>query len=223
MSDEPRPDAATEATLPDAERHLHHALLESVLATGEAPPPPALAAQLGIGLDAVRDGLQTLRRADYLALDAAGRVTCLYPFSPILTAHVVAVGEMRRYAMCAIDALGVAAMLGRPVAIESACPVCGAQIRVDVRPGAVARVDPAGAMVVAKSDAEAPACEACCAFTVFACGPDHARDVRDRTPGSAVLDLGAALGAGEGIFGGFLADALPAKRRRAQAVMVREP
>lgn len=202
-------------TLPKTTRRVHRHLTEAMLATGEVPPAAALAAALGLRIDALRLHLRTLADADYLGFDSAGHLTCLYPFSAVPTRHVVTFDGTRRFAMCSLDALGLAAMLGRPVEVESTCPVCGTPVRLTVRPGAVLNVEPPAAVVVAKRDGEAPAFEACCGLTVFACGPDHADVLLARTADALALDLPAALGVGETIFAGLLGDSLPAKRKRA--------
>ncbi len=205
----------SEETLPVITRRLHRILLESMIAMGAIPPSAALASDLGVGSDALWEHFESLKRADYLGFDQERRVTCLYPFSLAPTPHVVTLDGKQRFAMCSLDALGVAAMLDRSIEIESACPVCRTPIRLAVRPGAVERVEPAETIVVARRDAGSPAFEACCGFTVFACGAEHADALLARTSDTMALDLPAALAAGEAIFGGMLGDALPGKRTRA--------
>lgn len=196
---------------------MHRHPIDALIATGTLPTTEVLGEAFGIDPIDLSRRLRTLQRGDYLALDAAGRVTCLYPFSTRPTPHVVAIDGARRFAMCALDALGVAAMLGRSVAIESVCAACGAPVRIAVRPAAITRADPVTTTVVAKHAGDAPAIEACCAFTVFACGPAHAAGVLARTPDTTALDLEAALAAGESLFGGLLDDTLPGKRRQSRA------
>jgi alkylmercury lyase len=210
----PTDERPAEPTLPAAVRRVHRALIDAVLATGAVPPTGQLAAGLGLGADALGDHLRTLQGADYLCLDAAGRLACLYPVSPVPTPHVVDIGGARRFAMCSIDALGMAAMLGREVTIDSGCAVCGIAIRIVVAPGRIVGAVPAGAVVVARRDSDAPAYGACCPFTLFACTPAHGEAAAARQPDTAVLSLDEGLVAGETIFGGFLGPELPARRRR---------
>jgi alkylmercury lyase len=203
--------------LPDDVRRLHRALLDAMLATGEVPSASALMAELGIGQDALDKYLQTLIEGDYLAFDRAGRLTCLYPYSADPTSHVVTIDGIHRFAMCSLDALGMAAMLEREVEIESACPVCGAPIRLAVRPGVIANVEPPSMMVVARRDGDSPAFEACCGFTVFTCNADHADVLIAQTSSTSALALDAALAVGETLFADLLDDTLPGKRKRASA------
>lgn len=79
-----------------------------------------MAASARIDLRAV---LGELIESDVVALDNAGEFRAAYPFSPIPTAHQVAISAGPTvYAMCAIDALGISAMLGRPANISSRAP-----------------------------------------------------------------------------------------------------
>ena len=102
-------------------RHLHRALLEALLPTGEAPSQEALAGDLGLGPDGVASALRELAATDYAALDGAGRLVCLHLLSPSSTPHVAIIDGLRRHAMCAIDLLGIPAMLGRALALEGSC------------------------------------------------------------------------------------------------------
>jgi hypothetical protein len=120
--------------------------------------------------------------------------------------------------MCAIDALGMAAMLGRAIGIDAVCADCGTPVRLVVRPGAVTRAAPAETVVLARRGGDEPACETCCPVTLFACGPAHGVALAARLPETAVIPLEEALRRGEAIFAGFLTETLPARRRRAELV-----
>jgi hypothetical protein len=95
--------------------------------------------------------LAALHAADFLRLRADGVIGAAYPFSAVPTPHVVEIEDGPRvFAMCAIDALGMAAMLGRNVTIHSAEPGTGAPISVRVRAGKERAVwEPATAVVFA--------------------------------------------------------------------------
>lgn len=209
------------AALPEPERRLHRALLESLLTTAVVPLQNDLATMAGIDLLQTSDLLASLAASDYLALDASGQVVCLYPLSPAPTSHVVEFGGTRRYAMCAIDALGIAAMLGQPVTIEGTCAVCRASIHLDVAPGSIVHAEPQEAVVIARRDGDLPAVETCCPFTLFACSQAHGQEFSDRHSEVGVFTLDEALESGETIFGDLLGDALPAHRRRAIGIPTR--
>src|SRR5688500_77411 len=97
--------------LPRATRRLHRILIQAFLDRGVVPSGEQLADDAGIAVADLPAHLQTLAAADYLALDATGQITCLYPFSAAPTPHIVVINGQPRYAMCSIDALGIPAML----------------------------------------------------------------------------------------------------------------
>ena len=64
-----------------------------------------------------------------------GRVDLAYPFSTTPTPFVVSLsGRGDRYVCCALDALGVAAMLGESVHIRSRCHHCGEPLEFSADP-----------------------------------------------------------------------------------------
>lgn len=64
-----------------------------------------------------------------------GQVIVAYPFAGFPTAFTVVFPEGgERYAVCAIDALGIPAMLGQPVAIHSHCHHCREPIEIHAGP-----------------------------------------------------------------------------------------
>jgi alkylmercury lyase-like protein len=84
--------------------------------------------------ETVRDGLARLDEDD-LILVQDGVVRLAYPFSGDPTAFTVGLPDGRmRFACCAIDALGMAPMLGQPVTVGSWCHHCAAPIRLRADP-----------------------------------------------------------------------------------------
>ena len=115
-------------------RAVHQAVLRSFVHTGAAPDLPSLARHAAPF--EVSQVLAELADGDFLCLDPAGQITAAYPFSALPTRHRVRItGEATVFAMCAIDALGISAMTGRPVVIESADPSTGAAGHRARRPG----------------------------------------------------------------------------------------
>jgi hypothetical protein len=142
--------------------------------------------------------------------------------SPTPTPHVVAIDGQRRYAMCALDALGVPAMLDRALDVEGICAVCGAPIRLHVGPDAIERAAPATTLIATYRGGDQAAAEVCCPFIHFACGPEHGQTLIDRRPGTNLLPLDAARTGAAEVFAEFLRAAnLPAKRHRVRVVVRR--
>jgi hypothetical protein len=153
------------AALTPAARHLHQSVLTTFADTGHPPRRVDLdrtAQQCGID-PAV--ALTELTARDVLAVDSRGEIRAAYPFSPTPTPHVVTwPGGPTTYAMCAVDALGISAMLARPVTITSTEPGTGATITVQLD-GDRARWNPRTAVVFAGASAEV-----CCASVDRTCG-----------------------------------------------------
>ena len=105
--------------------------------------------------------MRQLHAADFLRLDAGGAISAAYPFSPAPTPHLVTIsGGPQVYAMCAIDALGIAAMLGKTVTISSSEPGTGAPVTVTVPAAGGAAVWEPGTAVVFYGQQET-ACGTC--------------------------------------------------------------
>jgi Alkylmercury lyase len=133
----------------DGPRAVQQQVLRSFAATGHAPSAADLAetaARCGTTADAV---LAALHAGDYLQLGPDGQIRAAYPFSGVPTPHLVDIDAGPQvYAMCAIDALGMAAMLGTGVTITSADPGTGQKITVTVRAdGRTAEWQPVTAVV----------------------------------------------------------------------------
>jgi hypothetical protein len=124
-------------------------VLRSFAGSG-APPSAASLDEVAapFGADG-REVLARLHAADFLRLDAAGGISAAYPFSGVPTPHLVRIeGGPAVFSMCAVDALGIAAMLGTPVTISSAEPGTGTLITVTVpASGASAVWEPSGTVV----------------------------------------------------------------------------
>jgi len=113
-------------------------ILEAFVADG-GPVPLA-------SLDARRRESVALLDAEDLVAVTGGAVVLAYPFSAAPTGFAVTLpGGRQRHACCAIDALGVAPLLGRPARVRARCHRSGAPIDLDVAPAGV-RGDP-GIMV----------------------------------------------------------------------------
>ena len=68
-----------------------------------------------------------------------GAVDVAYPFAAAPTAFVVELADGReRYACCAMDALGIAPMLGQRVVVRSRCHESGEPLRFEVTPAEAA-------------------------------------------------------------------------------------
>jgi len=114
-------------------RQVHLAVLAAFIADGQPPASAALdrlARAYGGEPGPVR---AELAATDVLAFTADREIRAAYPFSAAPTPIRVSwAGGPPVHAMCAIDALGMSAMLGRPVTITAAEPGTGRTISVTV-------------------------------------------------------------------------------------------
>ena len=91
---------------------------------------------------ALPDGQPGAGRQSLMALDEedvirvrAGQIDLAYPFSAVPTPFRVRLPDGReRYACCAVDALGMAPMIGESIEIGSHCHHCGAALVLTATP-----------------------------------------------------------------------------------------
>jgi hypothetical protein len=112
-----------------AERAMHQVILRAFAATGSPPDSDELdqtAAEFGM---LASDVLSRLHTTDVVRLGPDGGIRVAYPFSAAPTRHLVRLAaEVEVFAMCAIDALGIPAMLGTDAVITTSDPGNGAPI-----------------------------------------------------------------------------------------------
>lgn len=82
----------------------------------------------------VRGEVTALDTQDLIVI-AEGKITLAYPFSAAPTPFTVALpDEGERFACCAVDALGIAPMLGERIAIRAPCHHCGEPLELAADP-----------------------------------------------------------------------------------------
>lgn len=153
--------------LADPERALYHWVLAHFAEEGRPSGEEfrAKADDLGFEPTAVA---QTLAREDLVHLDEEGEIVVAYPFSGRPTRHRVILGGGHQvWAMCAIDALGMAAMLGAAVEIHSSDPVTDEAIAVSVSADGSAAWEPTEVVVLTGRAADGPSFNGCCAVLNF--------------------------------------------------------
>ncbi len=204
----PEPGGCRANGLSGAARQVHRAVLAAFARTGQPPARSELerlARSHGASPDAV---VAELAGADVIAFGAGGGIRAAYPFSPVRTSIRVSwAGGPLTYAMCAIDALGMSAMLGRPVTITAAEPGTGRVITVHAD-GDRARWDPQTTVVFAGSagDARGPSADCACSYINFFATARAARAWarRHREVTGRLLTQDAALRSGVAQFGTLL-------------------
>ncbi len=197
---------AQRKSLPEALQLLHQRTLLALGHTGKPPTRDQLetwASELHIDLDA---SLPHLIEAELVFLDPAGQeITGGVPFAPGPTEHQVRiVGGPSVSANCAIDALGIAAVLGRDVDVESLDPFTGQEVTASSRAGHWTW-RPVDAVVFLGSSGQGRLTETCCPVINFFITIDHARSYqRTYALEGVVLAFSDAVEAATLVFGELL-------------------
>jgi hypothetical protein len=200
---------ARRSRLSDSERALYFWVLRRFAERGR-PTREELrreADQLDLELE---PALATLRREDLVHLGGEGEITVAYPFSGVPTAHRVRFPDgQAAFAMCAIDALGIAPMLDQPIEITSRDPLSDEPFHADLRPDGSASWQPAtAAVVVGVNDRHADSCNGCCPVLNFFASSENAERWLNEHPKvrGEVITLEEAIAAGRAIFAEVLSE-----------------
>jgi hypothetical protein len=175
-----------------------------------ATPPTAEATRAAAdarGLDAA-DAFRILAREDLVHVDAIGHPVVAYPFSAKPRGHRVLIdGKRWVEAMCAIDALGIAPMLGLPIEIDSRDRFSGGEIWVRLDPSEGAWWEPKQAVVLAGSACcGGPSFRGCCDVLNFFERRENAERFLAENPSVSghPISLPEASEAGRIVFGDVL-------------------
>jgi hypothetical protein len=194
--------------LDERERELYRWILTS-FARAQPPQVDELcdrASELDLE---VEETLDLFARLDLVHHDAAtGEIVVAYPFSARPRGHSVLIDNAHRVeAMCAIDALGIAAMLQLPIEVGSHDPLSGAEIRVRLDPGEGAWWEPTSAVVLAGSaSCDGPSFRGCCDVLNFFQTEDSANRYLDKHPelDGFPISIPDAIEAGRTVFADLL-------------------
>jgi hypothetical protein len=196
------------AGLLGAERQLYRWILERFAEQGSPGGGEVSAKARELGLDPEAT-MTVFAREDLIHLDEEREIAVAYPFSGRQTRHrVILTSGHEVAAMCAVDALGIAAMLGTRIEIRSSDPSNGAPIAVRVDSNGSAEWAPTEAVVLAGSVKNGPSYAGCCSVLNFFASRKSAEsylaDHGDLRGHAIPIPDAAAVGAA--IFGEALAD-----------------
>jgi len=176
---------------------------------GHAPTRTDVVTASRIAAGDIETLLNTLRSHDLIDLDLAGEVKLAYPFTQTSTGHRIHIGGNTLNALCAIDALGVAAMLQMDIPISSSCHQCGEAVQVVTaeKGKALKSLMPVNAVVWYDFAYDGSAATSCCPAITFFCSDEHRRRwLQAQAPPRTGVDLAMneALQVGQAIFGPVL-------------------
>lgn len=202
------------AALPGPVQQLHRHILEGIATTGTPPTRAQLtgwAGELGIELS---PALRALADAELVFTDTQGTtVTGGVPFAAdnVSVHRVRIVGGPAVAANCAVDALGIPAMLGRDAEILSSDPHNGEPVVATSQAGTW-RWRPESAVVfVGSNGSSGPLTQSCCPVINFFTDEDNARAYqRQHHLEGDVLTMPEAAEAGALVFGDLLTGREPA-------------
>ncbi|MGW4123437.1 alkylmercury lyase family protein [Nocardia sp. NPDC004711] len=187
-----------------AEKAIHQAVLRGFAATGR-PPSATELTHIAARFDAsAASVLARLHEADVIRLDAAGAIASAYPFSTSPTPHRVRITNGATvYAMCAVDALGMPAMLGTDTVITSADPTTADPIEITIHAGELTAHPTTTVVFLGARAGEGPSADSCCNDLNFFTDRETAERWSEAHPhlDGTILDLPAAHRLGNDIFG----------------------
>lgn len=200
------------ADFDDRENRVRQAILRHYGAHGRAPSRRDLAGACALTDAALDRLLARLAARDLIVIEAAGgAITGAYPFTDRDTGHRVWLDGVSVNAMCAIDALGAGAMVGREAKIESACRHCGGPIVIQTarRGRALDLVTPPETVVWCGRGYDGCAATSLCLSLLFFCGEAHLNAWRTAHPGpgGSRLSPEEALQVGRALFANALSPA----------------
>jgi Alkylmercury lyase len=200
--------AARRARLNATERELYFWILRRFASSGRPSRSELDAAAGRVGTE-LKSALATLAREDLVHVDEAGEITVAYPFSGGPTAHRVRFpGGHAVYAMCAIDALGIAPMLGQRIQIASRDPLTRAEIEVELAPDGEASRKPEDAVVICGVSGRGVSSSSCCPVLNFFASAANAERWLAAQPdvSGMVVAMEDAITLGRIVFGDVLKD-----------------
>jgi hypothetical protein len=193
--------------LTQPERNLYRWILHRFAAAVPPSGKATRATALELGLDP-DEALASLARDDLVHTDGDGRPVVAYPFSARERGHRVLINEIHEVeAMCAIDALGIAPMLGLPIEVRSCDPISGGEVHVRLHPREQASWQPAKAVALAGSAcSDGPSLCGCCdVLNFFETGTNAERYLLEHSEvNGTMISIPEAIEAGRVVFGDVL-------------------
>jgi hypothetical protein len=197
---------ARHARLTHSKRELYFWILRRFATSGRPRSAETREAAEQFGLDDDR-ALETFAREDLVHLDREGEIAVAYPFSGHPTAHRVRFRSGHEaYAMCAIDALGIAPMFDEPIEIASRDPLTEEAIQIELEPDGTGSWQPEEAGVVCGASGSGESCCSCCPVLNFFASRENSErwlQAHSEVHGQ-VISIPEAIAAGRSVFGDVL-------------------
>ena len=149
--------------LSPAIKKLHQEILTSFVNTGQILSKAQILEEIESGeVEASYDEIKTvLEKNDMVVFSGTGEPVGAYPFTSEQREHEVFINGHRVYAMCALDALSVSPMFGKPATVVSQCRVTGEPVRVEMSGKEITNIKDAGGLYFGIIWAAANTCSCC--------------------------------------------------------------
>ncbi len=161
-----------------SQKEVLAAVFKAILKSKRAPTVEELTLSLKKSADDVIPVLDSLEQKDLLVRSkGTQRIASIYPLSLAPTKHQVVLEDGKKlFAMCAIDALGVANMFNLDVEAVSQCEWCRQKIDVEIKNGEVVTTSHTQILIWSPRQRETPAAESCCPLVNFFCSKEHLKE-----------------------------------------------
>ncbi|MBU1193353.1 MAG: alkylmercury lyase family protein [Proteobacteria bacterium] len=145
-------------------KRLHQDILSAFVETGQIMSKAQIMEKIKAGgQPASYDAIKTLlENNDMVVFSENGEPVGAYPFTSEKREHKVLINGHQVYAMCALDALSVSPMFGKPAKVVSRCRVTNEPVNVEMDGKQILNMDAAGGLYFGILWAAANTC-ACCA------------------------------------------------------------
>ncbi len=190
-----------------AEDRVYCAILTHYATHTRAPSMEQLSEISAMGLAELRTSLRDLDERDLIGFDIRrDTIAGAYPFTDRETDHRVIVDGRPIHAMCAVDALGAPAMIGRDAMIESRCRACEVAIRIGTQDEGTALtplVQPDAVVWLDLQRTNGCSATSLCVGTAFFCSDAHLhawREAHEPTGSGQRLSMAEAHQVGLAIF-----------------------
>jgi hypothetical protein len=188
-------------SLSEEDKRVLTFILREFAEKGSPPTAEDVMREFDMSLLDVIQIFSKLNEFDLIYLDGK-EIRGAYPFSRDPTAHEVSYEGGSVYAMCAIDALGIASMLKKDISISSFCDHCGKTIEIEIKDGKIAKKEPKETLIWVGMRYDERAATSVCTKMVFLASEKHLEEWKKENPDEkgTPLEVEEALYVGRGLF-----------------------
>jgi hypothetical protein len=165
-----------------SQKEVLRGIFMAILKFKRAPRVEELTLSLKKSADDIIRVLDSLEEIDLLVRSKGTQhIVSIYPLSLAPTKHQVVLKDGKKlFAMCAIDALGVANMFNINVEAISQCEWCQQTIDIEIKNGEVVTKSHPQILIWSPRQRETPAAKTCCPLVNFFCSGEHLKEWQDK-------------------------------------------